>query len=114
MDNWGYGMGGALLQQQNRDTMRFAIKCSAVRRGGEWFDVYKTTTADPGKASIGGRFDLLMYGKEDFRVAQHGWKNNEAGNLLHTVFEDGRVLKSHTLEEVRKLAASFDRYMEEE
>jgi len=114
MDNWGYGMGGALLQQQNRDTMRFAIKCSAVRSGGEWFDVYKTTTADPGKASIGGRFDLLMHGKEDFRVAQHGWKNNEAGNLLHTVFEDGRILKSYTLEEVRKLAASFDRYTEEE
>jgi len=35
-------------------------------------------------------------------------------NLLHTVFEDGRILKSYTLEEVRKLAASFDRYTEEE
>ena len=34
MDNWGYGMGGALLQQQNRDTMRFAIKCSAIDRAG--------------------------------------------------------------------------------
>ena len=30
MDNWAFGMGGALLQQLNRDTLRFAFKCSAI------------------------------------------------------------------------------------
>src|SRR5437588_592717 len=30
MDNWSFGMGGALLQQVNRDTLRFALKCSAI------------------------------------------------------------------------------------
>src|ERR1700682_6173309 len=27
-DIWSYGMGGALLQQVNRDTLKFALKCS--------------------------------------------------------------------------------------
>jgi len=31
-DIWSYGMGGALLQQINRDTLKFALKCSAIDR----------------------------------------------------------------------------------
>lgn len=40
-DNIVFGMGGALLQQINRDTQRFAMKCSAIRLGDEWHDVRK-------------------------------------------------------------------------
>ena len=117
MDNWGYGMGGALLQQQNRDTMRFAIKCSAIRRGGQWEDVRKTTVADPSKASIGGRFDLLTTPDGDFETTQtEDWDDRNAiglTNVLETVFEDGKVKRVCSLEDVRKRAAGFDRYREE-
>lgn len=54
-----FGMGGGLLQQHNRDTLRFAIKCSAIKRNGIWENVCKTT---PGKESKAGKFDLpLVY-----------------------------------------------------
>jgi len=33
-DNIAFGQGGALLQQVNRDTQRFAMKCSAVQVNG--------------------------------------------------------------------------------
>ena len=33
-DNLAFGMGGALLQQLNRDTQKFALKCSAARIDG--------------------------------------------------------------------------------
>lgn len=51
-----FGCGGNLLQNHNRDTNRFAMKCSAVKRNGVWHNVNKTT---PGKESKAGRFDNL-------------------------------------------------------
>jgi nicotinamide phosphoribosyltransferase len=43
IDNIAFGMGGGLLQQVNRDTLRFAMKANAMRDGdGIWRDVAKT------------------------------------------------------------------------
>lgn len=54
-----FGSGGALLQKHNRDTNRFVIKCSAIKRNNEWIDIQKTTI---GKESKSGKFDLpLVY-----------------------------------------------------
>lgn len=55
-DNVAFGQGGALLQQLDRDTMRFAMKCSAIKVNGEWRDVYKDPITDSGKRSLKGRF----------------------------------------------------------
>lgn len=52
-----FGMGGNLLQNHNRDTLRFALKCSSVKRDDVWRDVQKIT---PGKMSKAGRFNLPM------------------------------------------------------
>lgn len=112
MDNWGYGMGGALLQQQNRDTMRFAIKCSAVRRGGIWYDVVKSPVTDVNKASRGGRFCLIDEGDGRFTTISSP-NDMEYGNVLQTVFEDGELKVDDTLENIRKRAASYDRFFEE-
>ena len=35
-DNVNFGMGGGLLQDVNRDTCRFAMKCSAILVNGQW------------------------------------------------------------------------------
>jgi nicotinamide phosphoribosyltransferase len=118
MDNWGYGMGGALLQQQNRDTMRFAIKCSAIRRDGTWEEVHKTTITDPSKASIGGRFNLMLTPDGEFETSQVDDFDDRTSigctNLLETVFEDGKVTRHQTLEQIRAIAKEYDRYDKEE
>ena len=41
IDNIAFGMGGGLLQKVDRDTYKWAMKCSAARVNGEWRDVYK-------------------------------------------------------------------------
>jgi nicotinamide phosphoribosyltransferase len=113
MDNWGYGMGGALLQQQNRDTMRFAIKCCAINRGGEWQDVYKDPKTDPSKASIGGRLSLVdrsVDGAGDFVTVKDP---SAYGNVLETIFEDGKLMKEVTYDEVWANCRANDRYVEE-
>ena len=60
-DNVAFGMGGALLQQLNRDTQKFALKCSAARVDGHWLDVFKDPITDKGKTSKRGRLTLLQH-----------------------------------------------------
>lgn len=108
MDNWGYGMGGALLQQQNRDTMRFAIKCSAIDRAGTWHNVNKNPKADLSKVSMGGRFCTVDCGSGIHTI--ESTEEQCYGNLLHTVFLDGELKRDFTLEEIRATAALYDEY----
>jgi nicotinamide phosphoribosyltransferase len=56
-ENFAFGSGGDLMQNVNRDTCKFAMKCSAIKVNGEWRDVYKDPITDQGKTSIRGRVD---------------------------------------------------------
>jgi nicotinamide phosphoribosyltransferase len=109
MDNWSFGMGGALLQQLNRDTLRFALKCSAIDIDGQWHDVYKQPVTDPGKDSRAGRFVLLKEGQEFVTVKLETGGSLE-GDQLETVLEDGVLRREQTLDEIRAIAASHDVY----
>ena len=57
--NIAFGIGGSLLQKVNRDTLKFAYKCSAIVTDGELRDVYKQPITDAGKNSKHGRLDLI-------------------------------------------------------
>lgn len=54
-ENFAFGSGGDLMQNVNRDTCKFTMKCSAIKVNGEWRDVYKDPITDSGKKSIRGR-----------------------------------------------------------
>ena len=58
-DNVAFGMGGGLLQKVDRDTMKWAMKASAIKINGFWQDVYKDPVTDPGKVSKKGRQGLI-------------------------------------------------------
>ena len=110
-DNIVFGMGGALLQQINRDTQRFAMKCSAIRLDDEWHDVRKDPVTDAGKRSMKGRLTLLVNRHTgeyrtvtlplawDDRTVEGDW--DEA---LVTVFDSGKLLVDATFSEIRKRA----------
>ena len=91
-----FGMGGGLLQKINRDTQRFAFKCSAQKRDGKWLDIFKDP-ADKTKASKKGRLALVKNGENFFTVPET--ENTE--NLLDIVFEDGKIVKEIDFEAVR-------------
>jgi nicotinamide phosphoribosyltransferase len=97
--NIAFGMGGGLLQQLNRDTQRFAFKCAAALRGGEWADVSKDPVTDSGKRSKKGHLALVHEGGAYATV--RGPRKDDA---LVPVFENGRVLRTYTLDEVRAAA----------
>ncbi len=103
-ENVAFGMGGALLQKLNRDTQRFAMKCSSVTVDGVEHDVFKSPKTDPGKASKRGRLILGHNGTEFVTLKQEpGLTYTE--DRLQTVFEDGKLLVNQTVEEIRQRAA---------
>ena len=110
MDNWSFGMGGALLQQINRDTLRFALKCSAIDINGVWHDVYKQPITDPRKDSRAGRFVVLKEGQEFTTIKVDGNAPNRSDDQLETVLENGVLRREQTLDEIRAIATSYDTY----
>lgn len=101
-DNIAFGMGGALLQQMNRDTQKFAMKCSAARINGRWVDVFKDPITDPGKISKKGRLDLIRDAntREYLTYALGSARASQPSELVE-VFSNGRVTKEWSLTEVR-------------
>ena len=98
--NIGFGMGGGLLQQLDRDTQRFAFKCAAALRGGEWIDVSKDPKTDTGKRSKKGHLALVHEGGV-FATVRAPRKDD----LLTTVYEDGHIVRRYSLDEVREQAS---------
>jgi len=113
-DNVTFGMGGALLQQLNRDTQKFALKCSAARINGEWIDVYKDPVTDKGKQSKRGRMTLLQhreYGQfrtepvpADVPSLDDVHKPMGFDDAMVTIWEDGKLVSDWTFADVRKRA----------
>lgn len=98
-DNVAFGMGGALLQQMNRDTQKFAMKASAIKVNGVWRDVFKDPVTDPGKKSKKGRLDLIRVNGGVKTVSREEAEGHE--KVLKVVFENGKLVKDWTFEEVR-------------
>jgi nicotinamide phosphoribosyltransferase len=110
-DNIVFGMGGALLQQINRDTQCFAMKCSAIRLGDVWHDVHKNPVTDAAKRSMKGRLTLLLNRRTgEYRTVTLPvvWDEHaiagEWDEALVTVFESGRLLADVSLAEIRSRA----------
>jgi nicotinamide phosphoribosyltransferase len=104
-DNIAFGMGGALLQQVDRDTQKFAMKCSSAEINGRWVDVQKDPATDPGKKSKAGRVSLWTSGGEYISAVDQpkGWTDKGMGwtNALEEVYRDGKLVKEITFEQVR-------------
>lgn len=102
-DNVAFGCGGALLQKLNRDTQKFAFKCSSITIDGEQCDVFKDPITDIGKRSKAGRLALERLSDGNFSTVDEK-STIDDDNALVTVFENGVVTKEWTLEKIRERA----------
>lgn len=107
-DNIAFGMGGGLLQAWNRDTLKYAMKASAIRiNEGKWVGFSKDPVTDKGKRSKEGRLGLVY----ECGVGSCGHKTlpedlaDKKGNLLRTIFRNGELLVEDTFEQIRERAA---------
>lgn len=106
--NIAFGMGGALLQGNfessiNRDTHKFAIKCSAIEIDGQTRTVFKDPITDKGKKSKRGYLDLKIIDGEYQTVEYDHYPTAEelSDSQLVTYYKDGEILVDYSFDEVR-------------
>lgn len=103
-DNITFGQGGALLQINNRDDAKFAMKCSAIRVDGIWRDVYKDPITDPGKKSKRGILSLVQDPDGNYQSVRYEEMLSHSSNVLKIRFEDGFLVNETNLADVRMRA----------
>lgn len=99
--NIAFGMGGALLQMVNRDTQKFAMKCSHILCNGKDVMVYKDPITDQVKKSKFGKLSLVKDKEGKFHTIQYNKKNN---CHLRTVYQNGEMLIDDDFETIRSRA----------
>lgn len=99
-ENITFGMGASLLQKCNRDTMRFAMKASAICINGKWKDVAKKSLHDLTKQSKAGRLALIKKEGGDFSTINLNALGTQE-NLLKKVYANGKILLEHSFQEIR-------------
>ena len=96
---------GGLLQKFDRDTMKFAIKCSYVEiDGGNGRAVAKDPITDHGKRNKPGRLKLVKNERGEYSTLSSidDAKNfDKADDQLVTIFENGELLHEYSLETIR-------------
>ncbi|MFV0430636.1 MAG: nicotinate phosphoribosyltransferase [Alphaproteobacteria bacterium] len=103
-DNIAFGMGSALLQKLNRDSFKFAMKCSALQKDGLWMDVYKDPVTDHGKVSKKGRLALIKDNNNNYQTIRLDKKDGQE-NLLKPIYRDGQLLIETSFDEIRNRAS---------
>lgn len=103
-ENIAFGSGGWLMQDLNRDTLNFAIKCSSITVNGEERDVYKDPKTDSSKKSKKGRVST-WYNVADINklvaATVHDVPTSDYACYLDRVFLNGKILCETTLSTIR-------------
>lgn len=111
-ENVAFGMGGALLQKWDRDTLKFAFKASEITLDGQPHPVFKDPKTDHGKASKRGRMKLIKVPELTRMTGAHGPTyrtvplSEEGEDVLAEVFRNGELLKKYSFDEVRARASA--------
>uniref|UniRef100_A0A8C6SQP9 Nicotinamide phosphoribosyltransferase n=1 Tax=Neogobius melanostomus TaxID=47308 RepID=A0A8C6SQP9_9GOBI len=115
IENIAFGSGGALLQKLTRDLLNCSFKCSYVVTNGLGVNVFKDPVADPNKRSKKGRLSLHRRQNGDYVTLEEGKGDLEeyGVDLLHTVFQNGKIVKTYTFDEVRDNAKLKESELEE-
>lgn len=112
-ENITFGMGGALLQGNyessiNRDSFKFAMKCSAIKRGDKLLGVKKEPITDLSKKSKQGRLDLIKDEKGNYKTIvlgdDYAIGEYHSDTQLKTYYENGKVMFDQTLDDIRKIS----------
>jgi len=100
--NMVYGIGSYTYQYTTRDTFGFAIKATYGIVNGKAVELFKEPKTDNGiKNSAKG----LLRVNADLTLSESVSPAEEKEGLLETVFLEGRMIKTYTLQEIRNRLA---------
>lgn len=108
IDNLVFGSGGGLLQKYDRDTLKFAIKCSYAVIDGKAIDVYKDPITSKGsKTSKRGQLYTIWDEITGYTTINKSEFDSDSSNIsvLHPVFENGVALNYQTYDQIQATMA---------
>ncbi len=97
-DNIAFGMGGALLQRLDRDTLSFAMKANEAIIDGVPRDVYKDPITSHSKTSKKGRQAVYERDNKLISIPEHEYREELGKNLLIPRWSSMRGNVSHNFE----------------
>jgi nicotinamide phosphoribosyltransferase len=106
-ENLVLGMGGALLQKVDRDTQKFALKCSSAVVGGKQINVEKHPTELDAEGNLTQSFKKSKAGRLKLAKINGIFKtvnqldNPDMADELITVFENGALVNELSFEQVK-------------
>jgi len=100
-DNIVFGSGGGLLQKFNRDTLKFAIKCSYAVINGQEVNVQKDPVTAKGKKSKSGRLKLVKTDSGYITMSSNEPGFEEAHDEMVLVYENGKMYNTQTFDQIR-------------
>jgi nicotinamide phosphoribosyltransferase len=104
-ENISFGMGSGLLHKINRDTLSFTMRASAVQNAaGAWRDIGRRSTNPQEKQGMTGRVAAIADGTDIVAVPMADLGARQ--NLLQPVWENGRLLKDWSFDEIRAQAGA--------
>ncbi len=109
-ENLVLGMGGALLQKVDRDTQKFALKCAYAEIDGKGRNVKKSPIEMDRNGQLAPSFKKSKSGILKLIKDESGYQTvntdqyPESKDILETVFENGKLIKEYTFEEIRQNA----------
>lgn len=109
-ENLVLGMGGALLQKVDRDTQKFAFKCSYAEVNGEAVDVQKNPIEIDSHGRLVSSFKKSKAGQLKLILTDGVYQTvrkelePEAEDQLITVFENGQITCDMKFEDIRERA----------
>jgi nicotinamide phosphoribosyltransferase len=109
-ENLVLGMGGALLQKVDRDTQKFAFKCSYAEVNGKPVDVQKHPVEVDAHGKLVQSFKKSKAGQLKLIRTDAGYqtvrKETSPGyeDQLITVFENGAIINTVSFEEIKERA----------
>jgi nicotinamide phosphoribosyltransferase len=106
VSNIAFGSGGGLLMDFNRDTQKWAFKCSFAVINGMSVRVSKDPITDHGKKSKEGRLDLIKVNGVWMTVVLDDGVDVHPQSELVEVFSFGEIVYHTTADEVRARMAA--------
>lgn len=111
-ENIAFGSGGGLLQKFDRDTNKFAIKCSYAEINGVGVNVYKDPITSSGKTSKKGRLKLHSHPNTNtFTTLSSADETPQQFNSyidsMEVVFENGEIKKQQSFDDIRKISEQY-------
>ena len=107
-ENLVLGMGGALLQKVDRDTQKFAFKCSHAIVNDKDIDVQKNPLEMDGHGTLSRSFKKSKAGRLKLIKTNEGYKTvreeefPDSKDELVTVFENGKIMMRNNYEAIRE------------